>query len=474
MGRKFTLSFAPVRQKMQQAGLDDLLIRSFEHYYSQLIAGATGYIPGIQARPPANIPDKSTLANFHAHGLDALNRLVVIKLNGGLGASMGLNGPKSLLMVKDGLRFLDIIVRHILHLRKQTAPRLPLIFMNSHSTQDATRQALTAYPALTSDLPLDFLQNKVPKIWQDTFAPVEWHADPGKEWCPPGHGDIYLTLHTSHLLEQMLALGYEYMFVSNADNLGATVETDILGFFVAQNLPFLMEVTVRTAADRKGGHLAQGPDGRLLLREIAQCPPEEIGQFQDIRRYRLFNTNNLWIHLPSLQKALNEQDGFLDLPMIRNSKPVDPSRPDSPPVFQLETAIGLAISAFDRAQVIQVPRNRFLPVKRCNDLLALRSDAYRLNLQHRIDLHPHRGTGRFPPGAPRVELDERFYQFIDQIQARFPHGPPSLIRCRSFAVKGPYTFGAGVTVEGDVALTNDSDTPIAIPDDAVLTRSGRD
>ena len=473
MGQIPTVSFAPVRQKMERAGLDDLLIRSFEHYYAQLGAGATGYIPGASARPPSDIADCSTATGFHEEGLDALSRLVVVKLNGGLGATMGLHGPRSLLMVKDGLRFLDIIVRHVLHLRRKMKARMPLIFMNSYSTQGATQKALTDYPQLaecdSGALPLTFLQNKVPKIWQENLQPVEWHQDPAKEWCPPGHGDIYLTLHMSSLLRKMLSLGYEYMFVSNADNLGATVDTDILGYFAARNLPFLMEVTARTAADRKGGHLAQGPDGRLLLREIAQCPPEEVEQFQDIDRYRLFNTNNLWIHLPSLRELLQERDGFLDLPMIVNSKPVDPSCPDSPPVFQLETAVGLAISAFDGAQAIQVPRDRFMPVKRCNDLLALRSDAFGLSQQQCIGLDTRRGSGSFPGGAPLVELDDRFYQFIDQIQERFPHGPPSLLRCRSLSIKGPYTFGASVSVEGDVTLSNSSDTPVVIPDGAVLS-----
>ena len=476
MDRKRAVSFAPVHQKMQRAGLDALLIRSFEHYYAQLVAGATGYIPAAYARPPADIADESAAVGYHADGLDALNRLIIVKLNGGLGATMGLNGPKSLLVVKDGLRFFDIIARHVLRLRQTMTARLPLIFMNSDSTQEATRQALTAYPQLArgapGKLPPAFLQNKVPKIWQDTLAPVEWRKDPSKEWCPPGHGDIYLSLHTSRLLKQMLALGYEYIFVSNADNLGATVDIDILGFFAARNLPFLMEVTARTAADRKGGHLAESPDGRLLLREIAQCPPEDIAQFQDIDRYRLFNTNNLWIHLPSLQTLLDERDGFLDLPMLVNNKPVDPSRPDSPAVCQLETAAGLAISVFDGAQALQVPRDRFLPVKRCNDLLALRSDAYRLNRRQRVELDPRRGAAPFPPGPPHVELDDRFYQHIDQIEARFPHGPPSLIRCRSLTVNGPYTFGASVAVEGDVTLTNDSDTPIAIPDDTILSGEG--
>ena len=473
MGLIPTVTFAPVRQKMESAGLDDLLIRSFDHYYAQLCAGATGYIPGASARPPSDVANSSTAVGFREEGVDALGRLVVVKLNGGLGATMGLHGPRSLLMVKDGLRFLDIIVRHVLHLRQKMTARLPLIFMNSYSTQEATQQALTAYPQLArgeaGSLPLTFLQNKVPKIWQETLEPVAWPQDPTKEWCPPGHGDIYPTLHMSSLLSKMLSFGYEYMFISNADNLGATVDADILGYFAARRLPFLMEVTARTAADRKGGHLAQSPDGRFLLREIAQCPPEEIDQFQDIDRYRLFNTNNLWIHLPTLRELLQERDGFLDLPMIVNNKPVDPSHPDSPAVYQLETAVGLAISAFDGAQAIQVPRDRFMPVKRCNDLLALRSDAYRLSQEQCIGLDPRRGTGPFPGGSPLVELDDRFYQFIDQIQERFPHGPPSLLGCRSFSVAGPYTFGASVTVEGDVSLSNDTDTPVVIPDGAIFS-----
>lgn len=465
-------SFEPFRQKMQRAGLDDLLIGSFEHYYAQLIAGATGYIPGRRALPPEEVTCSAELSDRKADGLDALDRLVVVKLNGGLGATMGLKGPRSLLVVKDGLRFLDIIVRQVLHLRQETTARLPLIFMNSFSTQEATRAALAGYPQVSGNLPLAFLQNRVPKICRETLAPVAWPQDRAKEWCPPGHGDFFLTLHSNGLLERMLEQGYEYVFISNADNLGATVDTGILGFFAACRLPFLMEVTARTAGDRKGGHLAQSPDGRLLLREIAQCPPDELDQFQDIERYRLFNTNNLWIHLPSLQRLLEQRNGFLDLPMIVNDKPVDPSRPGSPAVLQLETAVGLAISAFDRSRAIQVPRERFLPVKRCNDLLALRSDAYLLNRQQQVELNPCRGSGSFPPGPPQVRLDDRYYQYIDQIETHFPQGPPSLIRCRSLSVSGPYTFGCSVAVHGDVTLTNEADSPVEIPNHAVLSCQG--
>jgi len=464
-----TDSFSPFAAKMAAEGLPESLIQSFHFYYNQLSQGATGYIGGDQALPVGKLPRTAELNVYGAQGEAALDRLVVIKLNGGLGTSMGLNGPKSLLPVKNGLTFLDIIARQILALRAAHSARIPLLLMNSFSTRAESLAALDAYPALRNALPLDFVQHKVPKIRQDTLAPVEWPDDPDKEWCPPGHGDIYLSLQTSGILRDLLDGGYEYAFISNADNLGAFVDADILGYMAAKKLPFLMEVTERTPGDRKGGHLAQMPDGRLLLREIAQCPPEEMDAFQNIQRFGYFNTNNLWVHLPSLHAVLQQYSGVLPLPLIRNSKPVDPSQPDSTPVYQLETAMGLAISIFSGAQAISVPRNRFRPVKKCNDLLALWSDAYVLAENFRVRLDPRRHSGVAPAGDPLVTLDDGYYTLIDDMLARFPHGAPSLLQCRSFTVYGDVYFGKDVVVQGDVTVRNENDSPRCIPDGAVLT-----
>ena len=127
-----------------------------------------------------------------------------------------------------------------------------------------------------------------------------------------------------------------------------------------------MEVADRTAADRKGGHLAQRlSDGRLVLRESAQCPDADMDAFQDIERHRYFNTNNLWIHLPSLRECLAEHDGVMGLPMIRNSKTLDPRDASSPKVYQLETAMGAAIAAFESAGALRVPRS---PVRAGQDV----------------------------------------------------------------------------------------------------------
>ena len=106
------------------------------------------------------------------------------------------------------------------------------------------------------------------------------------------------------MLDTLLANGYEVAFVSNADNLGAELDPLPLGYFVSERLPFLMEVADRTAADRKGGHLARRKsDGRLALRESAQCPDEDTDAFQDVDRHRYFNTNNLWINLRRAPRA---------------------------------------------------------------------------------------------------------------------------------------------------------------------------
>lgn len=380
----FNRRFAPFAAKMRAAGQPDVLIRTFRHYYRQLSSAEAGLIPSARAQPVETLPSSGELAQYAPYASEVLGQTAMIKLNGGLGTTMGLEGPKSLLTVKRALSFLDIIVQQVLHLRGKHGIELPLILMNSFNTESETRKALKKYPELTQSVPHDFRQHMVPKIWQHDFSPVEWPLDPTKEWCPPGHGDLYLALHTSGLLSELLDRGYAYAFISNVDNLGATLDLNILGYLVENGLSFLMEVATRTEADRKGGHLALDENRRLMLREIAQCPPEEVELFQDIGRYSYFNTNNIWINLTALKYALEQYDGLLALPLIRNAKPVDPTDSDSPPVYQLETAMGQAISIFPGAQAIHVDRDRFFPVKSTTDLLQLRSDRYLLGSDYTV------------------------------------------------------------------------------------------
>jgi UTP--glucose-1-phosphate uridylyltransferase len=280
--------FAPFAEKMTAEGLPEVVIRTFAHSYAQLVNGETGLIPESEIRPVVSLPDAESLPEAtDLKGRQVLPQTVLLKLNGGLGTGMGLDKAKSLLTVKEGLTFLDIIARQTIK------AEIPLVLMNSFSTREDSLQALEAYPELKGKIPLDFLQHKVPKIRQDDFSPVHCPESPELEWNPPGHGDIYTAFITSGLLDTLLSKGYRYVFVSNADNLGAVIDTSILGYFAESAAPFLMEVADRTEADRKGGHLARYPDGQLLLRELAQCPTEDEEHFQDISLHRYFNTNRI-------------------------------------------------------------------------------------------------------------------------------------------------------------------------------------
>ncbi|MCA9753493.1 MAG: UTP--glucose-1-phosphate uridylyltransferase [Gemmatimonadetes bacterium] len=449
---------------MRAEDLPEIAIDTFRWYWERLREGSTGLLPEKDLVPVDTLPDSEELTGTRDAGVDALARTVVLKLNGGLGTGMGLTCAKSLLPVKDGLSFLDITARQVLHLRHEHQVKLPLVLMNSFRTREDSLRALGSYEELPCPgLPMDFLQHKVPKVRTDDYGPAEWPEDPDHEWCPPGHGDIYTALVTSGMLATLRSRGYEYAFVSNSDNLGAVLDLDILGWFARERLPFLMEVADRTEADKKGGHLARHRDGRLILREVAQTPADETEHFQNVGRHRFFNTNTLWVNLATLERVMAERDHVLGLPMIVNEKPIDPTNETSPRVWQLESAMGAAISVFEGAQAIRVPRERFVPVKTTNDLLGLWSDVYVLTEDQRVVPAPARAVGDLV-----VDLDPRHYKRIDQLISHFPKGPPSLANCRRLVIRGDIRFGVHCVFLGNVELRHDGPEPLEVPDGEVF------
>ena len=279
-------------EKMRAAGLAEVAIATFAGYYRMLEAGDTGLIPESEIEPVPELPDAADLTAEASSEL--LDQTVVIKLNGGLGTSMGMTKAKSLIEAKDGNTFLDLIARQVSDLRARSGARMPLVLMNSFSTQADSLAALATYPGVSADLPPDFLQGKEPKVRVDDLRPVEWPANPELEWCPPGHGDIYTALQSSGLLDAMLERGYRWAFVSNSDNLGATIDARILAWIAAEDAPFLMEVCDRTEADRKGGHIARwraagrrrldaagdGADARRGHRRAAGHQPPPLSQHE--------------------------------------------------------------------------------------------------------------------------------------------------------------------------------------------------
>lgn len=445
-------SFDVFDQKMRAAGMGDAAIRAFRRNYDALCRNETGLIAESEISPAEGLPDFSQVAAGEPADAGLLAQAVVIKLNGGLGTSMGLQGPKSLLPVREGVTFLDLMVRQVQSLRKQTGAPVRLLLMNSFSTSEETLAHLGRYAAegFSEASEVELLQNQIPKIDAATLQPVEWPGDPAFEWCPPGHGDLFPALVGSGWLDRLLAEGVKYAFVSNSDNLGAVLDPALLRYFAESGAPFLMEVTRRTAADRKGGHLAKRKsDGRLLLREVAQCPNEDVNAFQDIDRHRYFNTNSLWLRLDLLKAQLEADDGVLPLPMIRNAKTVDPRDKNSTAVLQLEVAMGAAIECFEGSAAIEVPRSRFAPVKTTGDLFSLRSDAYEVLDDGQVRLAAERA------GIPPVVNLGDAYKLVDQLEEL--GAVPSLLAANSLTVEGRIRFQHGVILQGDVTIRNEGE-----------------
>lgn len=439
--------------KARGAGATAPELSGLRRRLEQLADPTAGLLPGDALAPLADLPRLDDLPEPDpAPTREVLDRLAVIKVNGGLGTSMGLSGPKSLLEVKPGHGFLDVLARQVLSLRHRHSARLPLLLMNSAATREPSLHALRRHRELAEQaLPLDFLQGVEPKLRATDRLPVDWPADPRLEWCPPGHGDLYTALAATGTLTTLLDHGIRWAFVSNADNLGAVLDPRLATWMAAEQVPFVMEVVRGTAADRKGGHLAVH-EGRTVLRETAQVP-EGDRSFTDVSRWRYYNTNNLWIDLEALRDLQAADPGGPDLPLIVNHKTVDPTDPSSPAVLQLETAMGAAIGAVPGARAVEVPRTRFAPVKTTDDLLVVRSDAYDLGPDGRL-LPTFAGPG------PVVTLDRAHYRHIGDLERHFAKGVPSLRDCTSLAVTGPVDFGRDVVVEGAVRLTG----PRTVPD----------
>lgn len=438
--------FDSFEKKMRTAGMGDAPIAVFKRSFEALLRNESGVISEDSIVSAEGLVKSQELRTVDR--ASRLGEVVVVKLNGGLGTGMGLQGPKSLLDVRNGVNFLDLMVRQICSLREASGSNVRLLLMNSFSTSEDSLAHLQRYAeqGFSDANEVEMMQNMVPKIDAATLQPAEWPSDPEQEWCPPGHGDLYPALVGSGWLDRLLDDGVKYAFVSNSDNLGAIFDSALLAYFADSGAPFMMEVTRRTAADKKGGHLAKRiSDGRLLLREVAQCADADLDEFQNIEKHLYFNTNSLWLNLEKLKAQLKADSGVLPLPMIKNRKTVDPRDSSSPAVFQLEIAMGSAIECFEGALAIEVPRSRFAPVKTSSDLLALRSDAYEVLADGQVRLCAERD------GVPPDICLSGEYKLVDSLD---PLGVPSLIQCHSLKINGLVGFEKGVVIIGDVVFEN--------------------
>lgn len=444
---------------MEAEGISQSAISAFESTFNSLVSGETGMIPESSISPVEDIARADSL-DIESPDTGLLSSTVVLKLNGGLGTGMGLDKAKSLLQVKGKDTFLDLTAKQVMKMRETYKSNVKFMLMNSFSTSEDTLEYLSKYESIVSDKNLELMQNKVPKLSASTLTPAACESNTSNEWCPPGHGDLYAALVGSGKLDALLKEGFKYMFVSNSDNLGATLDLKILTYFATTDAPFMMECCERTENDKKGGHLAvRNSDKQLILRESAMCADEDEDQFQDITKHRFFNTNNLWIRLDKLKEIVDKNGGFIPLPMIKNNKTVDPKDGSSEKVIQLETAMGAAIECFEGASALVVPRTRFAPVKKCSDLLLLRSDAYVITEDYTAVLNPAcNGV------APVISLDSKKYKLVDALENSTKKGIPSLVQCTRFTVKGLVSMSKDNIFVGEISLTNTSDEPKVVPE----------
>lgn len=455
----------PFIDKMKGAALPDDLIDTFSHYYGLVVSGQQGLIAEREIVPvqAASIPHLDELDNFTEPGVKLLKNTAQLKLNGGLGTTMGCSGPKSLIPITRQKSFLDIIIENLSWVNAQYQTRIPLILMNSFYTDKQTQDFLAKAELSAGECTHTFLQHKFPKVDKATLTPASYPAYPEMEWNPPGHGDLYLALHTSGMLDKLLADNINYLFISNSDNLGAHIDPRIPGFMESNNCPFLMEVAQRLETDQKGGHIARLHTGQLILREIRQCPSSDLADFQNIQKHSFFNTNNIWIKLDALKSLLAQKKGVLDLPLICNQKKVNTLDPSSSDVYQLESAMGAALSVFPNATVLHVPRKRFFPVKTCDDLLLLQSDFFHLSENGTFE--PMQNC---PTSFPVIKLDPAYFHTVDLLKQHFPFGAPSLKHASVFKITGNVYFENNVIIEGAITISNTSPTPLIIKENQII------
>ena len=433
--------FRQIRSKTD----NQTVVGTFIYHYLRYLSGDTGKLAWeeLTLLTPADMPTATALEPMHTElGIDAANRVGILKLNGGLGTTMGCTGAKSSIKILPNKTFLDVIAEQVLHLRSFYKARFPLILMNSFNTSNDARTILNR------KLPfIELIQHEFPRINDESKFPFIHPNDPIQNWAPPGHGDVLLSLMSSGTAKALVREGIDYLLISNADNLAPTFDPAILGYMIANHLDFLSEVTPKTAMDTKGGTIVK-VNQKLTLLERSQVDEAHVSQFEDPSTCTIFNTNTLWVSLPALISYYKEAP--FHLPLIVNHKTLD-----GVPIVQLETAVGSAISQFERSGILVVDRNRFLPVKKTSDLLVILSDLVQPDAtQNTLVFNRHFDANAYPD----IRFDEplsRVSEFHDTFKSI-----PSLKNLVSLSVEGRFTFGPNVSFSGKVVFHSESNERI--------------
>ncbi|KAH9386097.1 UTP--glucose-1-phosphate uridylyltransferase [Nematocida major] len=431
-------------------------LRKFSKIFSRYLKTRSKKIDWDRISPPPAemmVEYESIVSEASGEAIsEMLNKLAVLKLNGGLGTSMGCTGPKSAIEVKDYLNFIDLTVRQLEHFNTKYSATVPLILMNSYNTHEQTSKLVSKYKGIWT-----FEQSTFPRIFASTLMPVL--SDPSVQesdgWYPPGHGDLFESLNESGMLDRLLDEGKEYLFVSNVDNLKAGIDLSILQYVIRDEIDFLMEVTKKTRADVKGGTLIEY-DSALRLLEIAQVPDAHKTDFTSLRKFKIFNTNSIWVNLRALKKILDQD--IMELEIIENKKKL----PNGESVIQLETAIGASIKYFSNSRGLVVPRSRFLPVKTCSDLMLLQSTLFKIS-HGTLAISP----SRISDSIPIIRLLGGCFKTVSDYR-KHVMGPVIMDELEHLTISGNVTIGKHVELKGTVIIVAEDGKSIDIPDGSVL------
>ncbi|XP_059649032.1 UTP--glucose-1-phosphate uridylyltransferase-like isoform X2 [Cornus florida] len=355
-----------------------------------------------------------------------LDKLAVLKFNRSLGEQMGFNGPISTIEACNGLTNLDLFVNQIESLNDKRGCDIPLILMNTIRTHDDTLKS-------------------------ETQSMTDGQAGEDEEYLSDDH-EVFLSLKTSGVLDDLLSQGKEYILVVNSDNLAAVIDPQILNHLILNSIEYCMEVMPATLPNFQGSFLSS-QEGKFQLSEIAHFPVNNV-KFESMEKFKLIDTKNLWVNLKAIKRLLENNALKIENCTVLKAMNVDKG-------LLQETAASSTMRFFNRAIGINVPHSRFLSMSTTSDLLLAQSDLYTCAKGVLI-----RNRDRTSPANPFIELGPEFEKISD-FHSRFK-SIPSIIELDSLRVSGDVWFGAGVTLKGKVTIVAKPGIKLEIPDGVVL------
>jgi UTP--glucose-1-phosphate uridylyltransferase len=301
----------------------------------------------IDRLPPLGSAERAAL---EARGLEAIARGEVgaVVLAGGMATRFG-GVVKAAVEVLDGRSFLDLKHRDVEAAAARAGGRVPFFPMTSFATHAEIARLLAGRESASSPATC-FAQLVSLRLTPEgeLFRTADGHVS----LYAPGHGDFPFALRRSGVLARFLAEGGRVLFMSNVDNLTATLDPAIVGAHLASGAAITVEVADKAPGD-KGGAPAR-VDGKVQIVESFRFPE---GFDQD--RVPVFNTNTLLFDARAL-------DRDFDLTWFAVEKEVEGRR-----VVQFERLVG-QLTAFLESRFLRVERRgpdaRFQPVKTPEDL----------------------------------------------------------------------------------------------------------